>query len=77
MLVNEFLSRTYACSTPDPATCHCAYDSALAARCLIPGEAVLAFYEYPTHELGKNVGIMLAIIAVLRAMGWAALWWRK
>lgn len=70
MLVNEFSQRTYICA-PSPTAangCSCSYDSELASQCLIDGKAVLSFYEYSTGELGKTIGIMIAIIAVYRAL---------
>lgn len=79
MLVNEFAGRTYACasSTTAPHGCSCSYESDLADQCRIDGKAVLSFYDYRTGELGKNVGIMIAIIAVYRLLGLMVMYVRK
>lgn len=71
MLVNEFSERTYTCapSHSSASGCSCSYDSALADQCLIDGKAVLSFYDYPTGQLGKTIGIMIAITVVYRALG--------
>lgn len=79
MLVNEFAERTYSCAPSAGAAngCTCSYSSPLADQCLIDGKAVLSYYNYPTGQLGKTVGIMIAIIAVYRALGLLVLYWRK
>ena len=56
----------------------CMYDSALADRCQIDGAAVLDTLGYDDgRHLGRNVGIMLAIIAGYRLAGWAVLRLRR
>lgn len=77
MMVNEFSTRTYRCAGDITTGCSCAYESELASQCLIDGKAVLRYYDYPTGELGKNVGIMIGIIVVYRALGLLALYLRK
>lgn len=75
MLANELGGgRVYGCG-PD---CRCMYDSALADRCQIDGAAVLDALGYDDgRRLGRNVGIMLAIIAGYRLAGWVVLRWRR
>lgn len=78
MMVNEFKSRTYSCSTPKGAnSCHCMYQSALQDQCEISGTAVLDAYWYALGREGKWVGIMIGIIAVYRFFGWAVTWFKK
>ena len=69
MMVNEFESRIYDCGTG----CSCMYDSLLASQCKIDGRAVLETYGYARHRTGKWVGLLLAIIAVYRVLGYLAL----
>lgn len=73
MMFNEFGSRVYSCGQ----TCRCMYQSALADKCLIEGSAVLNKYGYFQNDQGKNVGIMIAIIAFMRLISWAYLTIRK
>lgn len=73
MMVNEFASRTYDCD----ASCHCIYDTALASKCKIDGNGILATYGYRSGQNGKTIGILLGIIVVYRLLGWFALYIRK
>lgn len=73
MMVNEFSKRMYDCADG----CRCAYDSPLAAQCKIDGSAVLGVYGYRTGRTGKWVGILLAIVAVYRVLGYLALRFRR
>lgn len=73
MMVNEFSGRTYSCGSE----CQCMYQTSLADQCEIAGEGVLAQYGYRTGYLGKNVGIMIGIIAGYRIAAWLVLVWRR
>lgn len=73
LVVNEFGYRVYKCAED----CYCMYDTALKDQCLIDGVEVLKQYGYKLGETPKHVGITLAIIFVMRLMGWAAMQWRK
>lgn len=73
MMVNEFRDRVYSCGT----ACHCMYDFPLASRCQIEGKAVLKQYEFTMDHTGRNVGIMIGIIAVFRVAAWIVLKVRK
>lgn len=73
MMVNEFGYRTYDCAEG----CNCMYQTGLASQCKIDGKGVLAQYGYKTGNMGKWVGIMLAIILVYRLFGWAVTWFRR
>lgn len=73
LIVNEFGYRSYACG----AGCHCMYETSLKDECRIDGAGVLENYGFNTSGEGKNVGIVLAIVLVLRLLGWAVLKWRK
>jgi ABC-type multidrug transport system ATPase subunit len=73
LVVNEFGYRIYKCAED----CYCMYDTALKDQCLIDGVEVLKQYGYKLGETPKHVGITLAIILVMRLMGWAAMQWRK
>ncbi|KZZ87295.1 ABC-2 type transporter [Moelleriella libera RCEF 2490] len=73
MMVNEFARRTYDCGSG----CRCMYVSDLAPQCKIDGRAVLDQYGYSTGELGRNVGIMVAIIAGYRVAAWIVLKLRR
>ncbi|KAI4741755.1 putative ABC transporter [Aureobasidium sp. EXF-12298] len=77
MMVNEFDGRTYLCAGNVVTGCSCAYESELSGQCKIDGRAVLQYYDYPTGQLGKTVGIMIGIIAVYRLLGYLALRFRK
>ncbi|KAH0124376.1 putative ABC transporter, partial [Aureobasidium melanogenum] len=77
MMVNEFDGRTYSCAGNVMTGCSCAYESQLSGQCKIDGKAVLHYYDYPTGQLGKTVGIMIGIIAVYRVLGYLALRFRK
>lgn len=76
MMVNEFKERSYACETI-AGQCSCMYPSALQDQCRIAGTAVLSRYGYALNREGQWVGIMIAIIAVYRLLGWAVTWFRK
>ncbi|KAL1958807.1 hypothetical protein VTO42DRAFT_3644 [Malbranchea cinnamomea] len=73
MMVNEFAERVFECGPG----CHCMYQSDLASECKLAGTAVLDAFEYKTGRTGKWVGILIAIIAVYRLLGWIALVLRK
>lgn len=69
MLVNELSRRVYSCDS----NCHCMFSTDLASQCLIRGSGILDIYGYSTGKTGKWVGILLAIIAVYRLLGWIAI----
>jgi hypothetical protein len=73
MIVNEFGKRTYSCGSD----CQCMYQTELADQCRIDGKAVLKVYGYSTDKVGEWVGILIAIIAGYRLLGWAVLVLRK
>jgi ABC-type multidrug transport system ATPase subunit len=73
LVENEFGYRNYSCGEG----CYCMYDTPLAGQCEIAGTGVLQMYGFDLDSLGKRVGITLAIVFVMRLMGWAALHWRK
>ena len=69
MMVNEFKDRVYDCGKG----CRCMWDSPLADQCKIEGKAVLDQYGYDTGNMGRDVGIMIAIIFGYRLAAWAVL----
>jgi len=71
--VNEFSKRTYSCGPG----CQCMYQSELASQCMIAGTGVLDVYGYKLGRTGKWVGILIAITAVFRVLGWILLVLRK
>lgn len=73
MIVNEFGKRNYTCGS----NCQCSYQTALEDQCLIDGKGVLDVYGYPTDKVGEWVGILLAIVAGYRLLGWVVLSLRK
>lgn len=73
MMVNEFAGRSYGCGDG----CRCMYQTELADQCRISGQGVLDQYGYAPGYLGKNVGIMVGIIAGYRIAAWLALMWRR
>lgn len=73
MMVNEFRGRTYGCGS----SCQCLYQTELADQCRIAGQGVLDQYGFETGHLGRNVGIMVGIIAGYRFAAWLALVWRR
>lgn len=73
MMVNEFSGRSYWCGDG----CRCMYETELAAECRIDGQGVLDQFGYRDGYLGKNVGIMIGIIAGYRLVAWLVLMWKK
>jgi len=73
MMVNEFSNRIYDCGSD----CKCMYQTELAPQCQIDGQGVLDQYNYSAGLTGTWVGIMLAIIAGYRILGWLVLILRK
>ncbi|KAM0436012.1 hypothetical protein ACHAPT_002904 [Fusarium lateritium] len=73
MMVNEFSERVYGCGDG----CGCMYDSPLADQCEIDGQVVLDQYGYSTGHMGRDVGIMISIIAGYRLAAWLVLMLRK
>ncbi|KAF5242804.1 hypothetical protein FAUST_3140 [Fusarium austroamericanum] len=73
MMVNEFSKRVYSCGNG----CRCMYQPALADQCEIDGQAVLDQYGYSSGHLGRNVGIMISIIAGYRIAAWLVLVLRR
>ncbi len=70
---NEFGYRNYRCGDG----CYCMYNTELKDECMIAGTGVLRMYGFGLGGQGKRVGITIAIIVVMRLMGWAAMKWRK
>ncbi|KAI8715406.1 hypothetical protein NCS52_01048200 [Fusarium sp. LHS14.1] len=73
MMVNEFSERVYGCGDG----CRCMYNSPLADQCKIDGQAVLDQYGYSTGHMGRDVGIMISIIAGYRLAAWLVLILRR
>ncbi|ROW17675.1 hypothetical protein VPNG_00597 [Cytospora leucostoma] len=73
MMVNEFHGRAYSCGS----SCQCLYQTELADQCKLAGQGVLDQYGFKPGNLGKNVGIMIGIIAGYRIAAWLALMWRR
>jgi hypothetical protein len=53
------------------------YPSDLQSEGKIRGTAVLDTYNYSTNRVGEWVGIMIAIIAAYRILGFAVLWVKR
>ena len=53
------------------------YPSDLAAEGKIRGTAVLDAYQYSSDRVGEWVGIMIAIIAAYRILGFLVLWVKR
>lgn len=82
MMINEFAGRSYECAPArDPAPgspgCTCMFVTELAGQCRIAGQGVLDQYGYEPGHMGRDVGIMMGIIAGYRIAGWIALTLRK
>ncbi|KAH6653867.1 P-loop containing nucleoside triphosphate hydrolase protein [Truncatella angustata] len=77
MMVNEFAQRTYECARDATGGCHCMFESELEDQCLIQGQAVLDSYGYESGHLGRNVGIMMAIVVGYRIAAWLVLILRR
>lgn len=73
MMVNEFAERVYDCGEG----CRCMYESPLMDQCKIAGQAVLSQYGYGTGHMGRDVGIMIAIIFGYRVAAWIVLILRR
>lgn len=72
-MVNEFSNRAYDCGSD----CNCMFQTDLASQCQIAGQGVLDQFGYSTGKTGEWVGIMIAIIAGYRLLGWLVLVLRK
>lgn len=77
MMVNEFGKRSYACESLPSGGCQCMYSSPLEGQCEIAGTAVLDSYGYRTDRTGLWVGILIAIIAGYRILGWAVMYLKR
>lgn len=77
MMVNEFAYRTYECARVAGGGCHCMYSSDLAGECKIAGQGVLDQYGYKPGHMGRDIGIMMGIIAGYRVAAWAVLTLRR
>ena len=84
MMVNEFSDRVYECAripqgpvSSGASECACMWQTELADQCKIAGQGVLDQYGYRPGHTGRNVGIMLAIIAGYRVAAWLMLIIRK
>ncbi|KAK3375266.1 P-loop containing nucleoside triphosphate hydrolase protein [Podospora didyma] len=79
MMINEFSDRVYTCAStgPGPLDCQCMWQTDLADECLIRGQGVLDQYGYKPGYMGKDVGIMMAIIVGYRIAAWVVLKLRK
>ncbi|KAG0647584.1 White-brown complex [Hyphodiscus hymeniophilus] len=73
LVVNEFGFRVYACGRG----CQCTFDTPLKDQCKIDGAGVLENFGFDTHGEARRVSIVLAIILVLRLLGWMAVKWRR
>lgn len=73
MMHNEFAERVYDCGR----SCRCMYRTALEPQCRIAGQGVLDTYGYTEDRFGRNVGIMVGIIAGYRIAAWVVLKIRK
>ncbi|KAH8700538.1 putative ATP-binding cassette transporter [Talaromyces proteolyticus] len=73
MMVNEFKYRTYSCATSGEGQYQCSYPSSLNSGGLVAGVDVLRTYDINPNVQGMWVGIMVAIIAVYRLLGYLAL----
>ncbi|TDZ71817.1 ABC transporter G family member 11 [Colletotrichum trifolii] len=69
MMHNEFAARVYDCGED----CRCMYRTPLEKECKIAGQGVLDTYGYTEDHFGRNVGIMIAIIAGYRLAAWIVL----
>ncbi|KAJ0320082.1 hypothetical protein Brms1b_003389 [Colletotrichum noveboracense] len=69
MMHNEFAKRVYDCGKG----CQCMYRTALEAQCKIAGQGVLDTYGYTEEHFGRNIGIMIGIIAGYRIAAWIVL----
>jgi ABC-type multidrug transport system permease subunit len=77
MMVNEFAYRTYECARDGDGGCFCMFPSELAAECKIAGQGVLDQYNYRPGHMGRDIGIMMAIIFGYRLAAWGVLMLRK
>ncbi|KAB5557950.1 P-loop containing nucleoside triphosphate hydrolase protein [Coniochaeta sp. 2T2.1] len=75
MMVNEFAYRTYECAkrAGEEGGCFCMFPSVLEQECKIAGQGVLDQYGYKTGRMGRDIGIMMAIIVGYRLAAWGVL----
>ncbi|KAF3483944.1 uncharacterized protein GIQ15_03268 [Arthroderma uncinatum] len=73
MMVNEFSGRVFECGK----SCQCMYTSELVSQCKISGKGVLDAFGYATDKQGQWAGILIAITAVYRILGWIVLYMKK
>ncbi|KAK0646654.1 P-loop containing nucleoside triphosphate hydrolase protein [Cercophora newfieldiana] len=76
MMINEFSERTYTCASVGDG-CQCMWQTDLADQCMIRGQGVLDTYGYGPGHMGKDIGIMMAIIVGYRVAGWIVLKLKK
>jgi len=81
-MVNQFKDTIYTCDVAtgdarDSPKYNCMYASDLQSQGEIRGTAVLSAYHYSTDRVGEWIGIMIAIIAIYRIMGYLAHWVRN
>lgn len=72
MMFNQFGNSVFDCGTG----CHCMYSSSLESQCKIAGSAVLEAIGYGSRNDGLWVGLMIALIFVLRAITYLVLRFR-
>ncbi|KAI1861575.1 hypothetical protein JX265_009542 [Neoarthrinium moseri] len=77
MMVNEFADRVYDCAQVPGGGCHCMYSTKLEQQCLIQGQGVLDQYGYRPGHMGRNVGILMAIVVGYRVAAWVVLTLRR
>jgi hypothetical protein len=53
------------------------YDTVLKNQCMNDGAGVLEQYRFNINREAKSVSIVIAIVLVLRLMGWAAMHWKR
>ncbi|KAI9808814.1 MAG: hypothetical protein M1827_007189 [Pycnora praestabilis] len=77
MMVNEFEGRTFDCAGNAQSGYQCMYQSDLASVGKIRGTAILEAFNYHPGLEGEWIGIMIAIIAGYRILGWLVLVLKK
>ncbi|KAF2858672.1 putative ABC transporter [Piedraia hortae CBS 480.64] len=78
MMQNEFRNRNYQCTSRTASgACQCSYPSDPRDSCQVNGTMVLKTYGYEKQTTGLWIGILVAIIAAYRLLGWLVLFFKR
>ncbi|KAF2861199.1 putative ABC transporter [Piedraia hortae CBS 480.64] len=78
MMQNEFRHRNYQCTArTSSGDCRCSYPADPSNPCQVNGTTVLKRYGFEKQSTGHWIGVLIAIIAAYRLLGWLVLYFRR